>query len=129
MLLKQNKNSKSHWFFKYMGLLDIYRLWKKICHMTNLFEVISFLATKFYFTIGHLAPKEKIGIPMNIDPTPYWVSLFLYLFEFKYIQQLISKRYSLAYKFHGTSRFIDDNCTVKDDGEFSSSYKYIYPSN
>ena len=29
--------------------------------------------------------------------------------------------------FHGTSRFIDELCTVNDDAEFSSSYRYIYP--
>ena len=27
----------------------------------------------------------------------------------------------------GHSRFIDDLCTITDDGEFSSSYKHIYP--
>ena len=47
-------------------------------------------------------------------------------FEFKYVQQLISKGSSRAYKFHGTSRFINDVCTINDDGEFSSSQKYIY---
>ena len=34
---------------------------------------------------------------------------------------------TLAYRFHGTSKFIEDFCTINDDGEFSSSYKYIYP--
>ena len=46
----------------------------------------------------------------------------------KYLHQLISKRPSHAYKFHGTPRFIDDLCTRRDNGEFSSLYKYIYPN-
>ena len=63
---------------------------------------------------------------MGIDPAPYWANLFLYFFESKYGQQLISKGSPRACKFHGTSRFIDDLYTLKDDGEFSSSYRYIY---
>ena len=34
---------------------------------------------------------------------------------------------SRACKFHGLSRFLGNLCTIKDDGEFSCSYKYIYP--
>ena len=64
---------------------------------------------------------------MGIDPAPYWENLSLYIYESKYLQQLISQRSSRAYKFHGTSRFRDDICTINDDGEFSSSYKYTYP--
>ena len=71
--------------------------------------------------------KQKISIPMGIDPTLFGASLFLYLFESKYIQQLISKESPHAYKFHGTSRFIDNLRTINDDGEFSSLQKFIYP--
>ena len=59
---------------------------------------------------------------MSIDPAPYWANLFLYFFH-----QLISKGSPRAYKLHRTSRFIDDLCTINDDGEICSSYKYIYP--
>ena len=71
--------------------------------------------------IGH-----SIGI-MGIDLAPYQPNLFLYLFESNYVQQLISKESPCVYKFHGTSTFIDDFCTINDDGEFSSSHRYIYP--
>ena len=64
---------------------------------------------------------------MEIDPAPMWAHLFPYLFESKYVQQLISK--GSAYNFDGKSRLIDDLCTTIDDGEFSPSYEYIYPSN
>ena len=62
--------------------------------------------------------KQEIGILMDIDPAPYWANFFLYIFESKYVQQLISKASPRTYKFHGTSRFIDDLCTINDDGEF-----------
>ena len=64
---------------------------------------------------------------MSIDPAPYWTKLLLYFFVSKYVHQLISKRYPRAYKFYGTSRFINDLCKENDDSKFSSSCKYIYP--
>ena len=73
--------------------------------------------------------KQEIGIPMGKDSAPYWANLFLYFFKSKYVQQLISKYLNdlhVLVKFHGTSRFIDDLCTINGD-EFSSSQKYIYP--
>ena len=54
---------------------------------------------------------------MAIEPAPYRTSLSLY------VQKLISKGSPRAYKFRETPRLID---TVNDDGEFSSSYKYVY---
>ena len=64
--------------------------------------------------------KQEIGIPMGIDSAQYWVNL-KYFFESKYVQQLISKGSPRAYKFHWTSRFMNDLCTINDDGEFFSS--------
>ena len=69
---------------------------------------------------------QKSSVPIGIEAAPYWGKLFLCLFQSKYAQQLISKRSSWAYKFHGISRFIDEPSTINDGGDFSSSYKYIY---
>ena len=40
---------------------------------------------------------------------------------------LISKGYTHAFRFHATLRFIDKLCIINDDGDISSSYKYIFP--
>ena len=64
---------------------------------------------------------------MGIDQAPFWTNLFLYLFESKHLQNLISKKSTGAYKYHATSRFIDDLCAINDDDEFSKPFKYIYP--
>ena len=93
----------------------------------RLIEAISFLITKCYFTIGNLVFKQDIGIPMGIDPAPFWANLFLYYFESKFIQQLISQGSSRAYKYNATGRFIDDLCAINDGGDFSSSFNKIYP--
>ena len=63
-------------------------------------------------------PRQKILYEKN---------LFLYFFEYKHVQNLISKKSTRAYKYHATSRFIDDLCVINDNGEFSKFFKYIYP--
>ena len=73
---------------------------------------ISFFITKCYLTIRNLVFKLEIGIPMGIGPAAYQENLFLYFFKSKYIQQPISNGSSRAYKFVGTSRFIDDFSTI-----------------
>ena len=64
---------------------------------------------------------------MEIDPAPFWANLFLYFFEFKYVQQLISLGFPRAGRYHSTSRFIDDSCAVNGYAEFFSSFRKIYP--
>ena len=34
----------------------------------TLIDIISFLVTKSYFTIGNLAFKQEVSIPLGIDP-------------------------------------------------------------
>ena len=74
-----------------------------------LIDTISFLITKCYFTIGNLVFNKEIDIPLVVDPVPYLANLFMYVFDAKYVQQLISKGCLSAYKFHGT---FEDNIFV-----------------
>lgn len=68
----------------------------------TLTDAISFPIRKWYFTIGKLVLKQKIDISMRTDLASYWANLFLYFFEFKYVQQLLSKGSWRAYKFFVT---------------------------
>ena len=45
----------------------------------RLIETITFLIKSCYFTIRNTVFKQNIGIPMRIDPAPFWTNLFLYL--------------------------------------------------
>ena len=65
---------------------------------------------------------------MGIDPAPFWANLFLYHFESKYVQLLISAGSNRAFKYYATSRFIDDVIAINDGDEFSKSYKNFYPT-
>ena len=72
--------------------------------------------------------KQDIGFPMDANPAPFWVNYFFYFFfESKHVQNRISKKSTRAYKYHATSRFVDNLCAVNDDDKFSKFLKFIYP--
>ena len=64
---------------------------------------------------------------MGIDPAPFWVNLFLYFFESKFIKDLRSQSSERAFLYKNTSRFIDDLCTINDNFDFKETFKTIYP--
>ena len=94
----------------------------------SLKATIKNLILNCYFTVGNVVMKQIIGIPMGIDPAPFWANLFLYRYESIYISELIKSDKIKAKKYHGTSRFIDDLCALNDGEEFKNSYKEIYPA-
>ena len=63
----------------------------KIFERQTLIDAISCFITKCYFTIGNLVLKQETDIPVGIDLASYLANLCLYIFESKYVQQLISK--------------------------------------
>ena len=62
--------------------------------------------------------RQRIGIPMGIDPAP---------FREKYISILIGSNKIKARKFHAVKRFIDDILALNDGGEFGRNHNNIYP--
>ena len=100
---------------------------KRFFTNSSLKEIVSFLISNCYFTVGNVIFQQIIGIPMGIDPAPFWANLFLYFYENKYIQSLISSGSKQAFLYHGIMRFIDDLCAINDNLEFNGSFKDIYP--
>ena len=80
-----------------------------------------------YFEVGNLVLLQIIGIPMGIDPAPFWANLYLSKYECDFMKKIIKADVARARMFHGTFRFIDDLCAMNDGGEFERSYKEIYP--
>ena len=78
--------------------------------------------------MGNTVLRQAIGIPMGIDPAPFWANLFLYAYEVNYMSDLIASDKVKARHFHSIKRFIDDLCALNDGGEFGHVYKDIYPS-
>ena len=63
--------------------------------------------------VGNSLFRQKIGIPMGIDPALFWANLFLYTYENEYLSDLISSDKVKARHFRATKRFIDDLGTLK----------------
>ena len=85
------------------------------------------LISETFFTVGNLLFKQCIGIPMGIDPAPFWANLYLYHYENLFMTRLIRTDRYKGFKFKNAFRFIDDACTINDSDAFNESYQEIYP--
>ena len=93
----------------------------------SLKTAVKHLIQNCFFTVGNSVLRQAIGIPMGIDPAPFWANLFLYQYEERYIAKLIASDKKKARHFHSTKRFIDDLCAINDGNVFGEIYKEIYP--
>ena len=89
--------------------------------------MVEHLITQSFFSFGNLVFKQCIGIPMGIDPAPFWANLYLYHFESEFIIKLSRIDRYRGFKFKHCFRFIDDACSINDSDEFDKSYQEIYP--
>ena len=126
-------NQKKDGNRKYLTVRGASTFWTKKKHGKNSFSkpqirlITSHLIKETYFQVGNLLFKQCIGIPMGIDPAPFWANLHLYSYECSFITRLMSTDKGRAMKFRYATRFIDDNCNLNDDGEFGRSFREIYP--
>lgn len=117
----------------YLGFSGTKVFWKKkpskkgTISRPQLKALVKHLITRTYFIVGNLIIRQSIGIPMGIDPAPFWANLYLYFYEHEFITKLMSTDKIRARKFLNAVRFIDDECNINDHGEFSRSYHEIYP--
>ena len=127
-------NDKKDGNRKYLTVKKSSTFWSKKKHGTNSFTkqqiklLVLHLIKETYFQVGNLLFKQCIGIPMGIDPAPFWANLHLYAYEYKFIKTLMSLDPGRAMKFRYATRFIDDECNLNDGGEFGRSFHQIYPS-
>ena len=92
---------------------------------------VKHLITCCYFHVGNMLFIQTIGMPMGIDPAPFWANIYLYSYEVRYMNSLVKDNNSkenkiLARKYHATHRFIDDLLALNDGGHFGKSHKNIY---
>ena len=118
---------------KYLTVTKFSAYWTKKKKGDNSFTkqqiklLVTHLIKETYFQIGNLLFKQCIGIPMGIDPAPFWANLHLYAYEYKFIKSLMSVDKRRAMRFRYATRFIDDECNLNDGGEFGRSFQSIYP--
>ena len=62
--------------------------------------------------------------PVHTGRTLCLILFLNFIFESKYVQQLISKGSPRAYKFRGTSGFLDNLCAISDVDFLPRTYFY-----
>ena len=90
-------------------------------------KALTFSIENAYFQVGNTVFRQKIGIPIGSDPAPFFANLFLYVYESRFINNLLKTDPARAHKFRHVFRFIDDLISLNDDGEFAKSFHEIYP--
>ena len=58
---------------------------------SSLKTAVKHLVKNCYFKVGDTVMCQAIGIPMGINPAPFWTNLFLYQYEQRYVTELIKK--------------------------------------
>jgi hypothetical protein len=72
-------------------------------------RLLNWLIDNIYVTFGDKVFRQKIGIPMGTDCAPFLANLFLYSYEYEWIDKQVKlKNYSMITAFKHCCRYIDD---------------------
>jgi len=94
----------------------------------DVINLMSWLIDNTYVTIGDKVFKQCIGIPMGTDCAPYLANLFLYSYEFDFMNKLLKeKKHLILRKFSKCFRYIDDLLTINNDNFMEKWKCKIYP--
>ena len=90
--------------------------------------LLEWLIDNIYVTFGDKLFRQVIGIPMGTDCAPFLANLFLFSYEYEWIdKQRSTGNLSILYRFRGCCRYIDDLLTVNNDDLMKKYMKDIYP--
>ena len=99
----------------------------------ELIKHINFIIDNSYIHFDGKCYRQKIGIPMGTSCAPHVANIFLHVYEYEFIDDLvISGNMDTARKLKNMFRYQDDLIVFEDkqvDGNyaFSDSIQYIYP--
>ncbi len=91
-------------------------------------NLVRWLIDNIYVILGDKCFQQRIGIPMGTDCAPFLANLFLFAFEFQWIDKhRKAKKYNLLNKFMGCGRYIDDPLMINNDRTMVTHMSKIYP--
>ena len=94
---------------------------------TDIIEMLGYLLDNIYVKYRGNIFRQIIGVPMGTDCAPVLANLFLFVFEYKYVMNLISTGDSDMRLLRFVYRYIDDLLILNDNGNFANIYTDIYP--
>ena len=94
----------------------------------KIIRLLFWLIDNIFVTFGDKMFRQQIGIPMGTDCAPLLANLFLYSYEYEWIEkQRLLKNYSLLNVFKYSCRYIDDLLLANNDDRMISVMTDIYP--
>ena len=92
----------------------------------QIYSMIDILIDNLYFQMGDRIYRQRIGIPMGVDPAPYMANIYLYHDESKFLEKMTKENYSKAKKYNKIQRYIDDLFALNNDGNLETDKEDIY---
>ena len=92
----------------------------------KLLEMLEYLIDNIYIVVGNRVFQQHIGIPMGADCAPLLANLYLFYYEYNYMNNLMKLDYGKALKFNFTARYIDDLLSLNNT-LFMNEITNIYP--
>jgi len=91
-------------------------------------RLMNWLLDNIYVTFGDQLFRQVIGIPMGTDCAPFLANLFLYSYEYKWIdkQRKLNNWHVLTH-FRNCSRYIDDLLMINNADKMKKYMTAIYP--
>lgn len=95
---------------------------------TLVIEMLVWLIDNTYVSVGNKIFRQEVGIPMGTDCAPYLANLFLFAYEFDFMNtKLKEKDFETLRKFTKCCRYIDDLLAINNDNFMIKLQKVIYP--
>ena len=92
----------------------------------ELTHMIEWLIDNPYVIVGNQILRQTIGIPMGTDCAPFLANLFLFSYEFRYLNNLLKQRnFTVLNKFRRCVRYIDDVLLINNDNFLKSHTRYL----
>ena len=94
----------------------------------QLIDCVNFIVDNSFIVYKGQVFRQCIGIPMGTNCAPFLANLFLFAYEFEFINKLVHQhKFDVAYSLADSFRYQDDCLVFNDQNDFLLNWKEIYP--
>ena len=94
----------------------------------ELIKLINIVIDNSYIYYHNVVYRQVIGIPMGTNCAPILANIFLHVYEYEYLSNLVSNGdIETAKNLSRTFRYQDDCVSINDNDIFKNHYSNIYP--
>ena len=96
---------------------------------TALVDAVFFIIDNSFISFQNETFRQIIGIPMGTNCAPHLANIYLHIYEYLYLQRLVSEgQVNVAKKLSNVYRYQDDCIALDDDDLFAEHAANIYPN-